>query len=69
VLKHVEYFHRRYKEDITTEQKEALLQVLRRHPHPEISDEVRRELVQSKSRDIEGQPMQEDDELLVDLRL
>jgi hypothetical protein len=43
--------------------------VLRRHPHPEISDEVRRELVQSKSRDIEGQPMQEDDELLVDLRL
>lgn len=59
----------RYKEDITSEQKEALFQVLRRHPHPEISDEVRRELIHSKSRDLETQPMQEEDELLMDLQL
>lgn len=35
------------------EQKEALLPVLKKHPHPEISDEIRREILNSKSRDVE----------------
>nr|CAG4651786.1 EOG090X058P [Triops cancriformis] len=47
-------FCQRYKEDISTEQKEALLELLKIHPHPQISAEVRRELVSSKSRDVEA---------------
>ncbi|XP_064425338.1 bystin isoform X2 [Latimeria chalumnae] len=51
-------FVQRYKEDLSSEQKEALLELLRIHPHPHISPEVRRELVNSKSRDEEtAQPM------------
>lgn len=46
-------FAQRYKEDITSEQKEALLRLLKAHYHPQISSEVRRELCNSKSRDIE----------------
>lgn len=60
----------RYKEDITSEQKEALMAVLKRHTHPEISDEIRRELVHSKSRDVEdGGAMDEDTGLMMDLNL
>ncbi|KAM4796744.1 bystin [Rhinophrynus dorsalis] len=44
----------RYKEDMSSEQKEALLELLRIHTHPQISNEVRRELANSKSRDVEG---------------
>ncbi|KAM4044532.1 bystin [Anomaloglossus baeobatrachus] len=43
----------RYKEDMSSEQKEALLELLRIHNHPHISNEIRRELVNSKSRDVE----------------
>ncbi|XP_069802105.1 bystin [Dendropsophus ebraccatus] len=43
----------RYKEDMSSEQKEALLELLRIHNHPQISNEIRRELVNSKSRDVE----------------
>ncbi|KAJ1137941.1 hypothetical protein NDU88_004335 [Pleurodeles waltl] len=51
-------FVQRYKEDLSSEQKEALLELLRTHSHPLISSEVRRELVNSASRDAEGaQPM------------
>ena len=43
----------RYKEDISTEQKEALLEVLRVHVHEGITPEIRRELMNSKCRDEE----------------
>ncbi|KAM8976085.1 bystin [Pelodytes ibericus] len=44
----------RYKEDMSSEQKESLLELLRIHTHPQISNEIRRELSNSKSRDVEG---------------
>eukprot|EP00061_Rhincodon_typus_P003556 g20380.t1 len=46
-------FAQRYKEDLSSEQKESLLELLRIHCHPQISSETRRELVNSKSRDVE----------------
>ncbi|XP_064328198.1 bystin [Phalacrocorax carbo] len=49
-------FAQRYKEDLSSEQKEALLELLKFHSHPQISPEIRRELVNSKTRDVEGQP-------------
>ncbi|XP_054253891.1 bystin [Indicator indicator] len=45
----------RYKEDLSSEQKEALLELLKFHSHPQISPEIRRELLNSKTRDVEGQ--------------
>ncbi|XP_048781773.1 bystin [Lagopus muta] len=45
----------RYKEDLSSEQKEALLELLKFHSHPQISVEIRRELANSKTRDVEGQ--------------
>uniref|UniRef100_A0A8D0AZ15 Bystin n=1 Tax=Salvator merianae TaxID=96440 RepID=A0A8D0AZ15_SALMN len=47
-------FAQRYKEDLSSEQKEAILELLKFHSHPQISPEIRRELVNSKSRDVEG---------------
>lgn len=46
-------FVQRYKEDISSEQKDALLELCRKHNHPQITAEIRRELTHSKSRDIE----------------
>ncbi|RMB99208.1 hypothetical protein DUI87_23941 [Hirundo rustica rustica] len=43
----------RYKEDLSSEQKEALLELLKFHSHPQISPEIRRELMNSKTRDVE----------------
>lgn len=40
----------RYSSDLTPDQKDALLDVARAHPHPQISPEVRRELVNSVAR-------------------
>ncbi|KAF1477103.1 Bystin, partial [Pygoscelis antarcticus] len=48
-------FAQRYKEDLSSEQKEALLELLKFHSHPQISPEIRRELANSKTRDVEGQ--------------
>lgn len=44
----------RYKADLTTEQKEALLELLRLQPHPQLSPEIRRELLSATARDVEG---------------
>ncbi|CAH2221073.1 bystin [Pelobates cultripes] len=44
----------RYKEDLSSEQKETLLELLRIHSHHSISNEIRRELANSKCRDVEG---------------
>lgn len=41
----------RYASDLTPDQKDALLDVVRANPHPQISSEIRRELVHSVSRD------------------
>ncbi|XP_072886928.1 LOW QUALITY PROTEIN: bystin [Hemitrygon akajei] len=46
-------FAQRYKEDLSSEQKDSLVELLRIHHHPSISAEIRRELVNSKSRDVE----------------
>merc|ERR1712034_277012 len=60
-------FVQRYKEDISSEQKDALLELCRKHNHQQITTEIRRELTHSKSRDIEvpedavGIPMNDDD--------
>ena len=40
----------RYSSDLTPDQKDALLDVTRANPHPQISPEVRRELVNSVER-------------------
>ena len=45
-------FVQRYKEDISVEQKEALLELIRLKTHHEITPEVRREIVNSRCRDL-----------------
>eukprot|EP00794_Sanderia_malayensis_P018068 gene18068-19877_t len=52
-----------YKEDISSEQKEALLELCKKHCHDKITPHIKRELVNSKSRDEEDAippPMEED---------
>lgn len=46
-------FVQRYKEDMSSEQKESLMSLLRKHCHDKITPEIRRELVNSKCRDEE----------------
>ncbi|XP_063394151.1 bystin [Cydia fagiglandana] len=46
-------FVQRYKSDISTEQRDALLELLRKHSHPTITSEIRRELQAAQCRDIE----------------
>ncbi|RPD62033.1 cell adhesion protein byn-1 [Lentinus tigrinus ALCF2SS1-7] len=43
-------FCQRYASDLTPDQKDALLDVIRANPHPQISPEIRRELVNSVER-------------------
>lgn len=43
----------RYKADLSSEQKEALLELLKAHTHPQISSEIRRELQSAEPRDLE----------------
>ncbi|PSN47734.1 Bystin [Blattella germanica] len=51
-------FAQRYKGDISSEQKEALLELLKHQTHPTITPEIRRELQHAKCRDVEGmEPM------------
>lgn len=54
-------FAQRYKQDVTTEQKQLLKLLLRQHSHPKVTPEIRRELFSTRSRgeadegmDIEG---------------
>jgi len=46
-------FAQRYKSDISAEQRDALLDLLKKHFHPQISPEIRRELLHANSRDVE----------------
>ena len=49
-------FAQRYKSDVSSEQKEALLELLKKHSHPEITHEIRRELNLAQCRDTEMMP-------------
>lgn len=49
---------RRYASDLTPDQKDSLLDVARASSHPQISPEIRRELINSVARD---EPRQEGD--------
>ncbi|CAD6216471.1 GSCOCG00004634001-RA-CDS [Cotesia congregata] len=52
-------FAQRYKSDISSEQKEALLELLKRQYHHTLTPEIRRELQHAKCRDVEGiEPME-----------
>jgi Bystin len=51
----------RYASDLAPDQKDALLDVVRAHPHPQIGQEVRRELVNAVSR---GDPLKNDVEMV-----
>jgi essential nuclear protein 1 len=51
-------FMQRYKGDVSTEQREALLELLKHQSHPVITSEIRRELQHAKCRDMEdAEPM------------
>jgi len=55
-------FAQRYASDLTPDQKDALLDVIRATPHPQISAEIRRELVNSVERGApRAQPSQDVD--------
>lgn len=45
-----DFYPSRYASDLTPDQKDALLDVVRANPHPQISPEIRRELVNSVER-------------------
>jgi len=51
----------RYKDDLTVEQKEALLKTIKKQFHPTISSEIRRELINSQCRGDATQPVGEDE--------
>lgn len=46
-------FAQRYKGDISSEQRDALMALLRKQSHPKVTAEVRRELQHAKCRDVE----------------
>lgn len=46
-------FAQRYKQDVSSEQKQALLDLLRAKSHPTITSDIRRELQSAKCRDVE----------------
>lgn len=53
-------FAQRYKQDVSSEQRKALLDLLRSKSHPVISSDIRRELQSAKCRDVElDEPMSE----------
>lgn len=62
-------YPRRYKSDLTPEQKEALLDVLKTKSHPQITPEIRRELVHSVARgeQLEEPAMEAEEELGMEL--
>ena len=48
-------FAQRYKADISTEQKEILLELIKAHSHFDITNEIRRELANARCRDVENE--------------
>jgi len=45
-------FVQRYKSDVSTDQKDALFELLKAHSHHDITNEIRRELMSAKCRDL-----------------
>lgn len=63
-------FAQRYKNDISSEQKEALLQLLRKKSHYKLTAEIRRELQAARTRDAEmGEAMRCEDEEQDDMEM
>jgi len=62
-------FAQRYKSDLTPEQKEALIDVLKAKSHPQITPEIRRELIHSTARgeQLEEPAMEAEEELGMEL--
>lgn len=57
-------FVQRYKSDISSDQKEALLELLKKQSHHSITPEIRRELQHAKCRDVEvTEPVPEPDSM------
>uniref|UniRef100_A0A2M3Z4Z4 Putative cell adhesion complex protein bystin n=1 Tax=Anopheles braziliensis TaxID=58242 RepID=A0A2M3Z4Z4_9DIPT len=57
-------FAQRYKNDISTEQREALLLLLKKKSHPKITPEIRRELMAGHCRDVEtGQSLAHENDI------
>lgn len=50
-------FLQRYRNDISSEQKDALFQLLRKQQHPKLTPEIRRELQAARPRDVEMMEM------------
>ncbi|KAI9475631.1 MAG: Bystin-domain-containing protein [Benjaminiella poitrasii] len=59
-------FAQRYKQDLVREQKDILLEVMKKKYHPGISPEVRREIVHSSSRDEMLTEKDDDDIMMMD---
>uniref|UniRef100_A0A1L8E3L3 Putative cell adhesion complex protein bystin n=1 Tax=Nyssomyia neivai TaxID=330878 RepID=A0A1L8E3L3_9DIPT len=55
-------FVQRYKNDISSEQKDVLMGLLRKQSHPKLTPEIRRELLAAKCRDVEVANEQDMDE-------
>jgi hypothetical protein len=47
-------FVQRYKGDVSTEQRESLLELLKHQSHPSVTPEIRREFQHAKCRDVES---------------
>jgi len=56
-------FVQRYKEDLTIEEKQAFKELMRRHQHPAVTPEIRRELFSSRSR---GDPKTGEGDMMMD---
>ncbi|KAI8975347.1 Bystin-domain-containing protein [Mycotypha africana] len=61
-------FAQRYKQDLVSEQKDIILEVLRKKPHHAISPEIRREIVHAQARDemLTGRDEADDDIMMMD---
>ncbi|XP_073943667.1 bystin [Choristoneura fumiferana] len=59
-------FVQRYKSDISTEQRDALLELLRKHSHANITPDIRRELQAAQCRDIEVNENAASDSMVVE---
>jgi len=57
------FFLLRYASDLTPDQKDALLDVIRANPHSQLSLEIRRELVNSVVRGAPREPVDQDVEM------
>lgn len=60
---HTKALSLRYASDLTPDQRDALLDVIRATPHPQIGPEIRRELVNSVIRGAPREPVDQDVEM------